>query len=197
MKLNSISNLNFNKIYRKVHTRDPILIQEKLHPASINDTYTFSLFSKNNSEINEPSVLSDTQKTLYSIEFDRLLNKQEIARSRCGNIYTRLRQMHRCGYLDLRYDISRDTLYALLNLKYETISALNDSQLYRICKFNNGNRDVKDGLVELEKEFSLEELQRISERESSTIINTWISKMVPNDDSFVELTKYIHKLARK
>lgn len=197
MKISFLNSPNFSSINKKVHTKTPILIEENINSSSINDGITFAIFGRTNSEIENEIGMTDNQKELKSIEYQRLITKQQVARTRSGNIYTRLRNMSNCGYLDLRYDVPRDVLYALLSLNYETIAALNDSQLYRICKFNNGNRKVEDGLMALEKEFTTEELQKISERDSSTIINTWISKLVSDETAFAKLTDYIHELARK
>ena len=197
MKIGFLNLINFGVASKKLHTKTPILIEENINPSSLNDVITYALLGKSNSELEKQNIMTDIQKELKSIEYQKLLDRQKIARNRSGNIYTRLREMDRCGYLDIRLDVPENILYALLSLKQETVSALNDSQLYRICKFDNGNRRVEDGLLALEQEFSTEELQKISERDSSTIINTWISKLVSDDIAFAKLTEYIHKLARK
>lgn len=197
MKINFLNSPNFSSVNKKVHTKSPILIEENINSSSVNDGITFAIFGRTNSEIENETGMTDIQKELKSIEYQKLITKQQVARTRSGNIYTRLKDMDRCGYLDLKSDVSKEILYALSSLKQETISALNDSQLYRICKFDNGNRKVVDGLLALEKEFTVEELQKISERDSSTIINTWISKLVSDETAFAKLTDYIHELARK
>ena len=197
MKINFLNLLNFSSINKKVHAKTPILIEENINSSSVNDGITFAIFGRTNSEIENETKMTDIQKELKSIEYQKLITKQQVARTRSGNIYTRLKDMDRCGYLDLKSDVSKEILYALSSLKQETISALNDSQLYRICKFDNGNRKVVDGLLALEQEFTVEELQKISERDSSTIINTWISKLVSDEIAFAKLTDYIHELARK
>ena len=84
-----------------------------------------------------------------------------------------------------------------MSLRKETIAALNDCQIYRICECDSGNRKTSEGLFELEKEFTCDELQRISERNGSTIINTWLNKQVSSEERYQCLTKYIHNLARR
>lgn len=197
MKINFLNSINFSATNKKVHIKHPILIEENIDSSLVNDAINFAMFGKTNSEIEKQATMTDFQKELRSIEFARLLDRQHAARNRSGDIYARLRNMESYGYLDLRLEVPDNTLDALSSLKQETISALNDSQLYRICKFDNGNRKVVDGLLALEQEFTVEELQKISERDSSTIINTWISKLVSDDTAFAKLTDYIHELARK
>ena len=197
MKINFLNSINFSATNKKVHIKHPILIEENIDSSLVNDAINFAMFGKTNSEIEKQATMTDFQKELRSIEFARLLDRQHAARNRSGDIYARLRNMESYGYLDLRLEVPDNTLDALSSLKQETISALNDSQLYRICKFDNGNRKVVDGLLALEQEFTVEELQKISERDSSTIINTWISKLVSDETAFAKLTDYIHELARK
>ena len=92
MQLNSISpNLNFTKAYRKVHTRTPFLIHEIHYPVALNNTYSVLITGKTNSEIENPSRISETQAELRAIAFDRLIKKQQIARSRSGDIIERLK----------------------------------------------------------------------------------------------------------
>lgn len=198
MQIKPVNNqLNFSKIYRKVHTRTPYLIQEIYHPFSLNNTYSVLLTGKTNQEINEFCPMGDAQQELRAISYERLIKKQEFCKNRNGNIFARLKAMEEYGYDGICKKVPADVLGALTSLKKETISALNDYQLYRICEIHDGRRSNADGLLELEKEFTIQELQRISERDSSTIINTWITKQTLNDESFQCLTNYIHELARK
>ena len=198
MQINSVNyNFNFSKIYRKVHTRTPYLVQEFHHPYNLNDTYSILLTGKTNQEINHFAPMTEGQAHLREISYDRLIKKQQLCQNRSGNIFTRLKEMESYGYDGIRKNVSVETLEALTSLKKETIAALNDYQLYRICEIEDGTRSAADGLLELEKEFTTQELQRISERESSTIINTWITKQTSSEESFRCLTNYIHKLARK
>ena len=191
------SNLNFSKVYRKVHTRNPYLIQEIYHPLAINNTYSLLATGKTNQEINQFEPMTQVQADLRAIAYDKLISRQEISKNRSGNILTRLMDMQNYGYDGICKKVPTDVLAALTSLKCETIAALNDFQLYRICEIHNGTRSNAEGLLELEKEFTTQELQRISEREGSTIINTWITKQTQSEESFQCLTKYIHELARK
>lgn len=198
MQINSIANqCSFSKIYRKVHTRTPYLIQEIYHPLALNNVFSVLACGKTNQEINQFEPMGEIEKNLRAIAFDKLIRKQILSQNRSGNIFNRLQDMERFGYDGICKKVPADVLSALLSLKKETISALNDYQLYRICEIQNGSRKTADGLLELEKEFTTKELQRISERDSSTIINTWINKQTLSEESFQCLTKYIHELARK
>ncbi len=199
MQINSIAgNYNFSKMYRKVHTRTPYLIQEIYHPLALNNIYSILACGKTNQQINQFEPMTETQANLRAIEYDRLIKRQALCQNRSGNILNRLMDMEKYGYDGICKKVPADVLESLMSLKKETISALNDYQLYRICEIReDGKRSTAEGLLELEKEFTTQELQRISERDSSTIINTWINKRTLSDESFQCLTKYIHELARK
>ena len=180
-------------IYRKVHTREPLLVQEMLLSSKTNDGITKLITGKTNFEIENFKPLTDFQAELKAQDFKRLIERQKLAQNRSGDLRFRIKQMEEVGYEGLWLETSKETKNALSRVKSRTIAALNDCQIFRICS----NNTSFDALQALEKEFAISELQKISERNNSTIINTWLIKYMQDGKANDCLTNYIHELARK
>ena len=197
MNIGNISVLNFGKVSRKVLTREPILVTQIRHPLIINDEFSKRATGKTNSEIENYTPMSDDFAHIRAFEFEKLIAKQKLALNRSGDILERLETMENIGYQGILEATPASVYNALLRLDRKTISALNDCQLFRICNSQEGLRDTVDGLLELENEFSYDELIRLSQRGDSTIINTWINKQVKSEKSFECLTRYIHEITKR
>lgn len=197
MNISSVTNLNFTKVSRKVLTRDPILVTQIRHPIVVNDEFSKRTTGKTNHQINNPDLMSEFVAKTRAVEFERLIQRQKLAQNRSGDILERLEHMEKVGYEGILDETPVKIYNTLLKLNKKTISALNDTQLFRICSFQDGNRSVVDGLLDLEREFTYDELVRLSQRNDSTILNTWICKQTKSEESFDCLTKYIHEISKR
>ena len=79
MNINPPSSLSFQKVKRKVLTREPILVTQIRHPIIVNDEFSKRVTGKTNADINNYALMSDTQAMLKAKEFERLLERQRLA----------------------------------------------------------------------------------------------------------------------
>ena len=187
-----IEKINSN-IHTKIISKAPVSIKEISSPKTINDIYTKLVTGKTNLELASFKPLTSSQENIKALEFKRLIERQRIARNRSGDLTYRLTQMKKMGYEKWLNETPEKTIEALSNLKAKTISTLNDFQIFRICLNGNSSKELEA----LEKEFSFSELQKLSERDNSTIINTWLAEFSAEDIAPKNLTEYIHQITRK